>query len=340
MAAPISWYHACGNGLQQPTALPPSAVTQLAWVQAGAPHLAATPGQHAAYGWPQDNAAAAVSGCPWMQPGTACQFAATASEGPAPMDPALAHLVQQVGIEPWELDDFCWIAEYGLQESVVPQHWSMHRDVTSGLAYYVERETQVTTWESPLAPCLRRVVEAGRLFLQKPSDDLFEEQKVLLWHHHKEQLDSWHGPLKDDEGRSYFVNSATGVSSWEDPRLKTQYMYDLEVGLLESLQEFLQPSPCQSDPAALDSPSFGGQQVDKPRRFGGAEVLTLECGSPKCHNDFSDEEEQERLSALRKMGSAAKWLQDTTATEREVQRRQMMRKAQARRQRKLQEQRI
>lgn len=334
MAAPISWHHTCSNGSQQPVALPSAA---LACSQAGAAHLRAAQGQYAPHGWSQAASTFAVMASPWVHPGITCQFPATASEGPAITDPALVYLVQQVGIEPWELEDFCWIAEYGLQESALPQHWSMHRDVASGFAYYVERETQVTTWENPLAPCLRRAVEAGRLFLQKPSDDLFEEQKVLLWHHHKEQLDSWHGPLKDDEGRAYFVNSATGVSSWEDPRLKTQYMYDLEVGLLDSLQEFLQSSPCQSHSAALDSPSFGGLQADKPRRLGGAEVLTLGGGSPKSNTEFLDDE-QERLSVLRKMDSAAKWLQDATATEREVQRRQMMIKAQARRQRKLQEQ--
>ena len=61
--------------------------------------------------------------------------------------------------------------------------------------YYVDSETQSSTWESPLLPFLGRTLETGRRYLEAPSEerfkacfwwrngreDFFEEAKLQLW---------------------------------------------------------------------------------------------------------------------------------------------------------------
>ena len=42
---------------------------------------------------------------------------------------------------------------------------------------------------------------AGRNYLKSYSAGYFEEQKGILWHQHKQELDKWHGPFMDDSGR-------------------------------------------------------------------------------------------------------------------------------------------
>lgn len=146
--------------------------------------------------------------------------------------------MQQLGIERHEEADFGWIAEVGLQ-SPLPTRWSSHTDEHSGCVYYVDNDRNASSWEHPLVPYLRRIVDIGRGFLQQPSQNFFEEQRGVLWHQHKLDLDMWHGPVLDDKGRQYFVNSDAGVSSWQDPRVEAQYIFELESGLLTGLQSVL-----------------------------------------------------------------------------------------------------
>jgi len=82
-------------------------------------------------------------------------------------------------------------------------------------------------------------VEIGRLFLRAPSDGFFEEQRQALWDRHKQELECWHGPLEDEEGRPYFANSSLGTTAWEDPRVETQFHWELERTLLEALEQSL-----------------------------------------------------------------------------------------------------
>ena len=42
---------------------------------------------------------------------------------------------------------------------------------------------------------------AGRNYLKCYTAGYFEEQKGILWHQHKQELDKWHGPFMDDAGR-------------------------------------------------------------------------------------------------------------------------------------------
>jgi len=114
-------------------------------------------------------------------------------------------------------------------------------------------------------PHLRRIVEIGRTYLKNPTVTFWEEQKGILWHQHKHGLDCWHGPFTDPEGRSYFVNTVEEVSSWQDPRVDAQYLFELENGLLCSLERVL-PRSEEADPWLAEN---------------GAEVLSLDSPSPQ-----------------------------------------------------------
>lgn len=184
-------------------------------------------------------------------------------------------MIQELGITASEEKDFAWIAEYGIQTDELPPPWTKHLDCGTGCVYFVDSETQVATWESPLIPCLQRVLGLGRRYLESPSEDFFEDAKLQLWGRLKAELNFWHGPLESPEGRPYFANSHTGRSSWRDPRVDAQLRFDLEGGLLDSLAEALPP------PEELEVPCFGSKELRAAaaamwRTETGAEVLTLD----------------------------------------------------------------
>jgi len=164
--------------------------------------------------------------------------------------------MQELGIHPDEEVHFGWVAEYGLQSDVLPKGWTSHTDAASGRVFYANSESGSTSWESPVADSLRAAVEIGRRYLRAPSDALWEEQMQLLWEQHKQQLEAWHGPMTDNEGRNYFINSSTGLSSRQDPRVDTQFHWELEKTLLESLRDTL----VVPEPEGL--PSFGLSDED------------------------------------------------------------------------------
>lgn len=261
---------------------------------------------------------------------------------------ALVAFKQQLGIHHTEDDEFGWIAEVGLQ-SPLPPRWTAHTDTASGYVYYIDHDRQASSWENPLVPFLRRIVEIGRTYLQKPTEGFFEEQKGLLWHQHKHELDCWHGPFTDDEGRQYYVNSTAGVSSWQDPRIDAQYIFELESGLISSLEEVLPPP-------VPDTPGFGPEN-DPWRTSDGAEVLTLDgaggvrpgssaCrtlkgdaarGSSRKRTNFENlalkTAQQECRSTLERMGTAASRILGIQRDEEEAQRLQFSQKVKARQQR-------
>mmetsp|Transcript_59836 Transcript_59836/g.110796 ORF Transcript_59836/g.110796 Transcript_59836/m.110796 type:complete len:395 (-) Transcript_59836:72-1256(-) len=263
----------------------------------------------------------------------------------APLDPeALAAFMQQLGIHPSEADDFGWIAEVGLR-SPLPPRWTSHTDESTGYIYYIDHDRQASAWENPLVPYLRRVVEIGRAYLAAPKEDqegFFEEQRGLLWHHHKQDLECWHGPFPDAEGRHYFVNSIAGVSSWQDPRVDAQYMFELESGLLTTLQEVLPPpSPT--------TPGFG-DWAQKWNTADGAEVLTLvdanvskrsrQPGSALSRIAAADDSDVARIamgleqrSMAEKMSTAAEQVGAAQRDEEEAQRLQILKKAEERKRR-------
>lgn len=253
---------------------------------------------------------------------------------------AVAAFKQQLGIHSSEDAVYGWIAEVGLQ-SPLPPRWTSHTDTSSGYVYYVDHDRQVSSWENPLVPFLRRVVEIGRNYQKQPSDAYFEEQKGLLWHQHKHELDCWHGPFSDEGGRQYFVNATEGVSSWQDPRVDAQYIFELESGLLTSLEEVLNHN------GVPDTPGFG--PGSKPWHTAeGAEVLTLDepgaasgarpaSGRPDLKDKLLTQAQwnakEEHKSTLQRMSSTAGRFHHLQLDDMEVQRLQFSKKVEARRQR-------
>lgn len=246
---------------------------------------------------------------------------------------ALALFMVDLGIEAWEEDEFGWIAEVGLL-TALPPRWVSHQDPDTGSIYFIDTETQTSTWENPLAPHLQRVVEVGRMHLRNPVEGLFEEQRKVLWTEHKAELDCWHGPVQDDEGNSYFVNSRDGISSWQDPRISAQYLFDVQSSLMRHLQGILAAE-------AEEIGDFGGGtpwETDD-----GAQVLTLE-GLPVSRINPGQRERRvtramqqthNHTPMLEQMGSTAEWLHDARQSEEEIQRLRLIRKVEERRMRKL-----
>mmetsp|Transcript_91507 Transcript_91507/g.144584 ORF Transcript_91507/g.144584 Transcript_91507/m.144584 type:complete len:577 (+) Transcript_91507:126-1856(+) len=248
-------------------------------------------------------------------------------------------LLIELGVQPHEDINFAWIAEYALQSEVLAPRWAMHSDAATGRVYYVDNALGNTSWENPLSACLRQVIDVGRSFLLKTPDeaaeaeDFFSEQKDVLWELRKKELECWHGPFDNGQGRCYYSNSASGVSSWQDPREEMQFMYELETKLLDALAETLEPL----GPDVL--PSFGFGMSDDPepgvRREGGAEIMTLDSQEPdssgKARNQEVDEEDHK--SVFESMVKTADYMYFLHRDEEEVQHLMMSRKAKDRRMR-------
>lgn len=241
---------------------------------------------------------------------------------------AVADFVQQLGIRPAEEDYFAWLAEVGI-ESPLPPRWTKHSDPTTGYPYYVDHDRQTSSWENPLIPHLRRVVEIGRGYLKDRSETYFEEQKGILWQQHKHELEYWSGPFSDPQGRSYYVNSTDGISSWQDPRVDAQYIFETESGLLTSLQEVL-PAPEPPDGEARSmTPSQCAATAESFFRGTGQSWKTMTKLQPP-----PTASEDEHKSTLERMVAAADWLRAARKDEEEVQRLQIKRKVEERRHRR------
>lgn len=256
-------------------------------------------------------------------------------------DPITA-FAQQLGILPEEEDDFRWLAEVGLQ-SPLPSRWTSHADAHTGFMYYIDHDRQISSWENPLVPHLRRVVEIGRAYLKKRSESYFEEQKALLWHQHKHDLDCWHGPFADAEGRSYYVNATLGISSWNDPRVDAQYIFELESGLLATLGEVL-PAPVENDSVAAEDAPW--------KTSSGAEVLSLEESGNGDHATKNknrlgrgltetmkkwtqNNKREEHRSVLEQMAQKANMVRNVLKDEEECQRLQFSKRVEVRRRRRV-----
>jgi len=278
---------------------------------------------------------------------------------------ALTGMLAEIGIEASEEDDFGWIAEVGLK-TAMPPRWNARFDVEHGATYFVDTDTQTSTWQNPLAPHLARVVEVGRIYLRMPMPGLFEDQKALVWSEHKAELNCWHGPVPDGEGNTYFVNSAEGTSSWQDPRLSAQYIFDVQSSLLTHLEQILTPVEPEEEQEDLGGYFGGGTPWETPD---GAQVLNLEGSSPReyerssftpCSRGSSPVKKSSKLSRscstpglgstgikqalrqpedhtlmLQQMSTKADWLNDTRQSEEEMQRVRLIRKVEERRMRKL-----
>lgn len=211
-----------------------------------------------AYQWPQ----------PQMQQ---VQQVQQVPQTPMPMqqvDP-VDIFMQELGIQDDEVVHFGWIADYGLQDDALPPGWTCHTDASSGRVFYADEATGESSWESPVADALRTTIQIGRMYLYSPTDTLIEEQMQLLYERHKQELDAWHGPMADDEGRHYYINSSTGVSSRQDPRTNTQFFWELEKTVLETLQETLVA------PEQDGLPSFGLTEEELYSRLQTPDIFVL-----------------------------------------------------------------
>merc|ERR1719353_411329 len=135
----------------------------------------------------------------------ACHPAQEYSEANAQAD-AVASFMEELGIDLAEEREFGWIAELGLQTPLPPK-WSTCLDPSTGYMYFIDNDTQTSSWENPLLPYLRRVVEIGREHLEAPAEDFFEQHRDILWQEHLHDLRMWSGPFNDFTGRHYYVNS-------------------------------------------------------------------------------------------------------------------------------------
>lgn len=263
-------------------------------------------------------------------------------------DPVQA-FTQQLGIDQYDEQDFIWIAELGLQ-SPLPQRWEACVDPATGCTYYIDSDRQTSSWENPLLPSLRRVVELGREYRDSPwpSDAFFGDAREALWQVQRDELLKWHGPFCG-EAEDYFVNSATGTTSTRDPRAEAQYVYELQSSFLSSLQEVLatRQAPelsCHVGDASTTAPS--GDEAFW-RSSSGAEVLTLDGG---CQGQPGSEAGKatprlvalqqhlavDHTSTLQRMTSAVDWLRAVGREEEEAQKLRIAKAGQARKQRRQQ----
>eukprot|EP00444_Apocalathium_aciculiferum_P067330 CAMPEP_0183581016 /NCGR_PEP_ID=MMETSP0371-20130417/146863_1 /TAXON_ID=268820 /ORGANISM="Peridinium aciculiferum, Strain PAER-2" /LENGTH=418 /DNA_ID=CAMNT_0025791661 /DNA_START=1 /DNA_END=1254 /DNA_ORIENTATION=+ len=262
---------------------------------------------------------------------------------PAASPEAVADFVHELGIDLAEEDEFSWIAEYGMQEDALPPGWTSQVDAQSGKLYYIDGETQASSWENPLKPYLLRVVDAGRMYLRAPDVGFWEERFAVLRERHNQELEAWVGPVMDASGMPYFANSTTGESSWQDPRERAEFCLELESNLLSSLSQVLPP------PEELEVPTFGGSSSSrKVVTPSGAEVLTLEgdaraAAPPRARTRASrrmrslalESSANERAGTLQSMGRAMLWLSEAAQAEELSQKRQLTKRVELRRLRKI-----
>lgn len=185
---------------------------------------------------------------------------------------AVELFLQELGIQDYERVHFGWLAEYGLQEDALPPGWTSHTDSATGRIFFADTESNTTSWENPIADCLRRTIELGRIYLSAPAETFFEDQMELLWDQHKQELEGWHGPMTDNAGQHYFINSSTGVSSRKDPRANTQFFWEVERTVLQTFQENL----VAPEPEGL--PSFGLSDDNLLERLNSVEQYAFDQG--------------------------------------------------------------
>jgi hypothetical protein len=226
----------------------------------------------------------------------------------------------------------------------------------SGATYYVDVDNNSSTWISPLLPHVKQVIEAGRMYAKKPSSDYFESTKHSLWMNHAKELEGWHGPLKTEEGHSYFWNSATQQSTWNDPRLSAQFYYELQSSLLKHLEQSLTAPQDTDDPfdaskgppwemrqaSARGMEQFSGRGNDAamnvPASIDENQRLILAENSPQPLRKLGEKatrvnqmleashNHKEQSFMVHKMSSTAEWVRSAAESEESLQRSRLTQK--------------
>jgi len=123
-----------------------------------------------------------------------------------------------------------------------PPHWTEEIDTVSGTIYFYHTLRDESSWEHPAAAIFLEVLAMVEQFrAEKLTVDVLagrvEAAVMQAQQRATEDLCSWVGPIEEGAD-TYYYNSATQESTWEDPRERWQYnlrvRYDLLVGYLVS----------------------------------------------------------------------------------------------------------
>jgi hypothetical protein len=256
----------------------------------------------------------------------------------------------ELQITPAEEDVFAYIVEVALR-SDLPPRWKKKVD-GNGATYYLDTDSDSSTYENPLMPYMRQVVEVGRMYLKAPSFGFFEKQANTLWQLHRGELADWHGPVQDESGNNYFINGTTQTSSWHDPRLAAQHYFDVQSKLLKHLETTLSTGVVDDGAGAFGAgqapmweqgaPSLEERMLgqSKPVSPSGTGFVTGRSQKSvrvaKAMEDEMNPVAQERYFQLTKMSNAADWMHEASKSEEALQLSQL----QARRAQQLEESRM
>ena len=232
-------------------------------------------------------------------------------------------MAEQIGLHPddEDYDDFFFIAETACV-APLPTRWQKIDDAASGQAYYYSQDNPEgsQTWDHPFKDYLTYVVTVGRHIRENPTnmDDVIARIKVWL----KEQLDVWHGPFPhdDDSGEQhcYYVNSETQESTWFDPRVDTQFIFELMVGFLLLMEQRGMVKPAPSDEENGSDDEDDDSDDDKPFTFteqelelaGGGRDTAKTVYNNHAHTDSDISSEDSDTSAEKEMSELEKELKD------------------------------
>jgi chaperonin cofactor prefoldin len=230
-------------------------------------------------------------------------------------------LMGELNIAPHEAPIFEQVIEAALQ-SDLPPPWKKEVDPL-GTKYYRSTDTLAITWQSPLLPYIKQVVEVGRKYMKGPSPDFFKEQKTMLGRLHSEELRKWHGPVQDGSGNAYFVNSVTHDASWHDPRLIAQSYFEIHSKLLHILATTF--NPANGRPFEDKSTLWEAQDaLEEMSLLEGHPMPQKRLGEKALQVQQKLEESQdhlkERSEHLEKMSPVVEWVRETVRNDEDRQR--------------------
>eukprot|EP00537_Pseudo-nitzschia_pungens_P011057 CAMPEP_0172385446 /NCGR_PEP_ID=MMETSP1061-20121228/3118_1 /TAXON_ID=37318 /ORGANISM="Pseudo-nitzschia pungens, Strain cf. pungens" /LENGTH=1522 /DNA_ID=CAMNT_0013114481 /DNA_START=89 /DNA_END=4660 /DNA_ORIENTATION=+ len=174
----------------------------------------------------------------WDRPVAATDASGEANEEPVSVDSPQEECETQVAT----------LAEETQAEPVddLAEGWEEVQDPTSGNSYYVNKETQETSWEKPIKESSPSSTEDD----QAPSSE--EPQEA-----------DWAETLDPTSGETYYYNAKTGETSWEKPESLTTLTTQDSVPATtsETVDETTEPVAAEDTfaaPAVETAPKSGG----------------------------------------------------------------------------------
>jgi WW domain len=152
-----------------------------------------------------------------------------------------ASFLVQLSIEPLYDSDILFIPVLAWQQSLPPR-WKVLLDSSCNEYYYVNSDEGVSQWDHPFLPYIRQLIQIARLL--RPLPDFPPSMLESIRNQLKSELDaelvSWLGPFPTETNQTYYVNSNKNSSSWEDPRVDADLIFDLQVKILCELARIKQ----------------------------------------------------------------------------------------------------